>query len=80
MATFHLVHAHDQADCPVAYAAWRGFESPLRGMYAIASCASGDHRMFWTVEADSADAALAQLPPYVAERTHISEVRRVAIR
>jgi hypothetical protein len=32
------------------------------------------------VDADNADDALAQLPPYLAERAHASEVRRVAIR
>ncbi len=64
----------------MAYAAWRGFPSPLRGRDVTASCAAGDHRMFWTVEAADADRALAQLPPYLAERTHASEVNAVAIR
>lgn len=61
------------------YAAWNGFESPLRGRRAMASCATGGHRMFWTVEARDASAALAQLPPFVAERTEISNVREVPI-
>jgi hypothetical protein len=80
MATYLLAHVHGDADCRVAYAAWRGFDSPLRGQNAIASCASGDHRMFWTVDADTPDDALRQLPPYVAHRTHVSEVHDVAIR
>jgi hypothetical protein len=80
VATYLLAHAHDEAECRVAYAAWRGFDSPLRGLDAMASCASGDHRMFWTVEADSPGEALKQLPPYLAERAHASEVRGVAIR
>jgi hypothetical protein len=80
MATFILAHAHDQAECRVAYAAWRGYDSPLRGLDAMASCASGDHRIYWTVDADNAREALLQLPPYLAERTHASEVRRVPIR
>jgi hypothetical protein len=80
MATFILAHSHDQADCRVVYAAWRGYDSPLRGLDAMASCAAGDHRMYWTVDAGSAGEALQQLPPYLAERTHASEVRRVAIR
>ncbi len=80
MATFILAHAHDQAECEVAYAAWRGYDSPLRGLDAMASCATGDHRIYWTVDADNARQALTQLPPYLAERTHASEVRRVAIR
>jgi hypothetical protein len=80
MPTYLLAHAHSDDDCRVAYAAWRGFESPLRGQHAIASCASGDHRMFWTVQANSPGEALNQLPPYLAQRTHASEVRDVAIR
>ncbi len=80
MPYFLLVHAHREDSCRVAYAAWRGFDSPLRGLDALASCASGDHRMFWTVEADSPAGALAQLPPYLAQRTHASEVSSVTIR
>lgn len=80
MATYLLTHVHGEADCRVAYAAWRGFESPLRGHHATASCASGEHRMFWKVQADSPEEALKQLPPYLAERTHVSEVSEVPIR
>jgi hypothetical protein len=80
MATFILAHTHDRAECRVVYAAWRGYDSPLRGLDAMASCATGDHRIYWTVDADNAAEALRQLPPYLAERTHASEVRRVAIR
>jgi hypothetical protein len=80
MATFILAHVHDEAECPVVYAAWQGYDSPLRGLAAMASCAVGDHRIYWTVDADNAQEALRQLPPYLAERTHASEVRRVAIR
>jgi hypothetical protein len=36
--------------------------------------------MFWTVQANSPGEALNQLPPYLAQRTHASEVREVAIR
>jgi hypothetical protein len=35
---------------------------------------------FWTVEAVSPEVALAQLPPFLAERTHVSRVIGVAIR
>jgi hypothetical protein len=80
MATFVLAHTHDQAECQVIYAAWRGYDSPLRGLDAMASCANGDHRIYWTVEACNAREALQQLPPYLAERTHASEVHRVPIR
>ena len=42
MAPFILTHAHDQSECRVAYAAWRGYDSPLCGLEAMASCAGGD--------------------------------------
>lgn len=80
MATFILAHAHDEAECRVVYAAWRGYDSPLRGLGAMASCATGDHRIYWTVDAAGASEALQQIPPYLALRTHASEVRRVPIR
>jgi len=35
--------------------------------------------MFWTVEAASAEEALALLPPYVAERCEANEVQDVPI-
>jgi hypothetical protein len=35
--------------------------------------------MWWTVEATDTTAALAQVPPYVAERTVADEVREVLI-
>jgi hypothetical protein len=79
MARFVLSHSHEASACRTAYAAWNGFDSPLRGGYAVASCATGGHRMFWTVQAASAEVALALLPPYVAERCDANEVKDVPI-
>jgi hypothetical protein len=79
MATFLLSHRHEASACRTAYAAWNGFDSPLRHRDAQASCASGGHRMFWTVEAASAEEALALLPSYVAQRCEPIEVREVRI-
>lgn len=76
---FFLDHRHGPEECRTAYAAWNGFKSPLRRQVTDASCPSGGHRIYWTVEAASEHEALAQLPPYVAERTQVSEVREVAI-
>ena len=45
------------------YAAWNGFDSPLRKHGALASCANGGHRLFWTVDAQDGESALSQLPP-----------------
>jgi hypothetical protein len=79
MPTYHLAHRHDPQECRIAFAAWKGFDSPLRHRATLGSCAKGGHRLFWVVEAPDANAALAQLPPYVAERTDASEVSEVEI-
>jgi hypothetical protein len=76
---YMLSHSHTPGECRVAFAAWNGFDSPLRGHAALASCEAGGHSLWWTVEAESADAALAQLPGYVAERTEASPVSEVPI-
>ncbi len=78
MARFVLSHSHGAAECKTAYAAWNGFDSPLRHE-TLASCGRGGHRMFWTMEAGDEVEALSLLPPWVAERTEVSEVRKVSI-
>jgi hypothetical protein len=55
-----LEHSHGAQSCEIAYAAWSGYDSPLRHRHAVASCAIGGHRIFWLVEASDADAALRQ--------------------
>ena len=79
MASFLLHHRHDPEKCGVAFAAFRGDESPLRGTTTLASCASGGHEVWWVVEAASADAARAMLPHYLAERCEVVPVRHTRI-
>jgi len=79
MAKFVLSHRHDPAECSVAVAAWRGFASPLRRHPALGSCAAGGHALWWTVDAPDEAAALAQVPPFVAERTRVERVSSVSI-
>jgi len=69
MPLYRLHHRHRAPECPIAFAAWKGFASPLRRQVTLASCAGGGHEIWWDVNADSADEALAQLPRYVAERS-----------
>ena len=76
---FLLVHGHTADECAVAFAAWTGFASPLRGQSTWGSCLTGGHRLWWTVQADDAAAALAYLPAYVARRTEVVRVDAVAI-
>ena len=61
------------------FAAFKGHESPLRRRPTLASCLSGGHAIWWTVEAASEEAALALLPFYVAERTTATRVSEVRI-
>jgi hypothetical protein len=79
MPDFILSHRHEAHECAVAAASWKGFSSPLRRSRPLGSCATGGHRLWWTVEAADRSAALAQLPPYVARRTLAEEVREVRI-
>ena len=79
MPEFMLSHQHDPAECAAAFAAWQGFDSPLRGRPVASTCRDGGHALWWRVEAESPEAALAQLPPYVAHRTQAIGVREVPI-
>jgi hypothetical protein len=83
MARFMLTHRHDADECRVAFASWRGFDSPLRHEGAFGSCmlvdGTSEHEIWWTVDAPDRDTALAQLPRYIAERTVATQVSEVAI-
>jgi hypothetical protein len=39
----------------------------------------GRHHAWWRVEATDAEAALAQLPPFVADRTVVEPAREVRV-
>jgi len=69
MTRYRLHNRHAASECAAAFAAWRGFASPLRHSVAASSCAGGGHELWFDVEADSAMAALALLPGFVAVRT-----------
>jgi hypothetical protein len=79
MRRFVLHHHHRPDECGTAFAAFKGHRSPLRRASTVASCLAGDHTVWWIVDADSAEAALQQLPYFVAERTTVTEVREVRI-
>ena len=76
---YMLSHVHTPAECGTAFAAWKGYDSPLRHTLALTSCVEGRHRAWWQVEATDAEAALAQLPPFVAERTVVDQAREVRV-
>jgi hypothetical protein len=75
-----LLHNHHAADeCGVTFAAFKGHASPLRRHETASSCLSGGHEVWWFVEAATAEAALALLPGYVAERSTAIPIREVLI-
>ena len=80
MPTYLVCHHHDASECGAAFAAWRGFRSPLRGRSALASCRVGDHSVWWTVVAPSARDALGQFPDFVARRAEVVEIQEVLVR
>lgn len=79
MARYLLHHRHDSHDCGVVFAAFKGHESPLRHQPTLASCRSGGHAIWWTVDAATAEDALGLLPFYVSERTTATSVSEVEI-
>ena len=79
MPTYLVRHRHAPEECRFASAAWKGFDSPLRHGTAMSSCIGGDHSLWLTVEADNESSALAQVPPYIAERAEAVRVREVPI-
>jgi hypothetical protein len=79
MSRYVLQHRHEPHECGVVFAAFKGLESPLRHRPTLASCRSGGHAIWWTVDADTEAEALRQLPQYVAERTTVSRVSEIEI-
>jgi hypothetical protein len=79
MSRYLLHHRHDPRECGVVFAAFKGHESPLRRQPTLASCRSGGHAIWWTVDAASEREALRLLPFYVAARTTVTEVNEVEI-
>ena len=79
MARFVLHHRHAADECGVVFASFQGYDSPLRNQETLASCRSGGHAIWWTVDAASEADALALLPFYVSERTTATSVNAVDI-
>ena len=79
MHRYLLHHRHEPDECGVVFASFRGHRSPLRRRPALASCRSGGHAIWWTVDAATEHDALALLPSFVAERTTVTSVSEVRI-
>ena len=79
MSRYVLQHRHEPHECGVVFASFKGHASPLRQRVTLASCRSGGHAIWWTVDAETEQEALRMLPGYVAERTTVSRVSEVEI-
>ena len=79
MPRYLLQHRHEPDECGVVFASFKGHESPLRHQATLASCRSGGHAIWWTVDAASEAEALGLLPSYIAERTAVARVSEVDI-
>ena len=63
----------------MVFAAWKGFDSPLRERPTLSTCQEGGHRLWWTVDALDEAQARDLLPPYLADRTEVILVSEVMI-
>ena len=79
MSQYLLHHRHSRDECGVVFASFKGHASPLRHRPTLASCRSGGHAIWWTVDAANEADALGMLPFFVAERTSITPVSEVRI-
>jgi hypothetical protein len=79
MPRYLLHHRHSPDECGVVFASFKGRESPVRHRATVASCRSGGHEIWWTLDVESAEDALRVLPGYVAERTTVTHVSEVQI-
>jgi len=79
MPRYLVHHRHEPRECGIAFAAFKGHGSPLRHRAALASCPTGGHAIWWSVEAASEQDALRQLPYFVARRSTIAQVSEVVI-
>ena len=79
MQLFLLHHRHEPHECAAAFAAWQGFDSPLRHGRVPSTCLAGGHELWWNVAASNRQAALELLPRFVAARTTPIRVREVDI-
>ena len=79
MSQYLLQHRHQPRECGVVFASFKGHESPLRHQATVASCRSGGHAIWWSVDAASEGEALRLLPAYVAARTTVTRVSEVEI-
>jgi hypothetical protein len=79
MPRFLIHHRHEPRECGVAFASFKGHESPLRHQATVSSCAFGGHAIWWSVDVAGEAEALGLLPFYIAQRATATRVDDVEI-
>ncbi len=79
MSRYVLHHRHHPDECGFAFASFKGEQSPLRHRGTLASCRSGGHDIWWTVDAATEADALQLLPFFIGQRTTATRVSEVEI-
>ena len=79
MPRFLIHHRHAAARVRRRVRGLPGPREPAPPPPTLASCASGGHAIWWTVEAATEADALALLPFFVAERSTVAAVSEVEI-
>ena len=79
MPRYLLQHHHEPDECGAVFASFKGDRSPLRHQATVASCLSGGHAIWWTVETTDEAEALALLPHFVLDRTTATKVSEIHI-
>ena len=79
MPCFLLHHLHEADECGVVFATLPRHDRTHQRPPNIPTSRTGGHAIWWRVEADSKDDALALLPFFVSVRTTVTKVSEVTI-
>ena len=71
MAEFMLHHTHRAEDCESMFQEAQKVDQSIKGRTFFCTCTSGDHGMFFQVEANSLDEALNLFPEAVRATTTV---------
>ncbi len=71
MAEFMLHHTHRAEDCGSMFQEAQKVDQSIKGSTFFCTCQSGDHGMFFQVEANSGDEALNLFPEAVRATTTV---------
>lgn len=79
MAEFMLYHTHLGEDCERIFSELQNIAQSMKGKTFFCTCLSGNHGVFFQVEADSAEDALRLLPEAMRDTTNVFPGETMAI-